>query len=240
MAANVIMFNHPVYFLRRIVSKILTMKNVIIAAAVFTLAMSSCKKDDSAPGGGPVTEDFSPGKSGSSWTYQSATTGEYTLTMSNADTTINGRKYNIYNSTNGANEYRAKDGNNYYRFLNVGAPLNVGVEELYLKSDAGVGADWTVNQNVMIGSIPTTLKLNYTIAEKGQTKTVLGNTYNNVTKVNLEIAASSAIGNLPAGNGTFYYSPDAGIISYKLLIKNPLTQDIIVDNSFELKSYTLK
>lgn len=216
------------------------MKKFLVALSIAAIVFPSCKKDESSSGG-VVSDSFSPGKAGSSWTYQSTSTGEYTLTMSNKDTTINGRVYNIYNSTTGANEYRAKDGNNYYRFFSIPTLLDAGLEELYLKSDVDEGGGWKVEQDINFGGVPPKVIFQYNIVTKGGTKTVLGKTYNNVTRVGLVVSVKNGPIASQTGNGTFYYSPDAGIISYKLLITQPLDPSTtLFDNSFELKSYTLK
>ncbi len=112
------------------------------AALVLIFLLSGCGKDS------PVKIDYSPLTAGSTWTYENTPGTPFTLTATNRDTVALGKTYKILTNSNGPNNYRAKVGNEYYRF---GAFATVGlnsVEELYLKDNVAVNATWSSSQNI--------------------------------------------------------------------------------------------
>lgn len=197
------------------------MKKLFLSVYMATLMMllfSSCKKDDDTTP--PASANYSPLTTGSNWTYQyveSNDTSSYELTVTGADTSINGRNYKVLAGTDGENSYLAKSGNDYYRFASF---PNIGIggfEELYLKDNAAVNAQWKDTVNFTVQSFPISAFLTYTLKEKGGTRSVSGKTYNNVIFVRLDI---SALG-LNTGGGDFYYADGVGLIESNILVTPP-------------------
>nr|MBA4141266.1 hypothetical protein [Segetibacter sp.] len=121
----------------------------------------------------PAT-DYSPLTANSTWTYQTASSGTYTLTSTNRDTTINGKTFHVFTNSNGGNNYMGKSGNDYYRFGILPGIAPNGFDETYLKDNLGVNGTWTVTQNVTVPGFPVAVQVNlaYTIAEKGVQRVV--------------------------------------------------------------------
>jgi hypothetical protein len=155
------------------------------------------------------------------------------LTVTNKDTVALTRTYKVLSNSNGANQYQAKSGNEYYRFATFQGFLPNGVEELYLKGDQGVNATWQFNVSVQFGGVTVPVTAKYTITEKGISKTVQGKSYTDVTHVRQDL--SSAFGN--NGGGDFYYAKGIGMISSTISINVPGSS---TNNTTELTAYEIK
>lgn len=187
-------------------------------AAVFLL-LAGCKKNEDAPPAG----DYSPISAGSTWTYQTNTTpgagtGTYTLTATNRDSVVNGRSYRVFTSTTGTNSYRNKSGNDYWSFGTVPA-VNLQIEQLYLKDNAAVGANWQSTQTINMPGAPAPLvaTLIFTVKEKGISRTVSGTSFSNVIRVGLKVSVTLAGEVVDAD---FYHAPGVGLIETRYEVKN--------------------
>jgi hypothetical protein len=208
---------------------------LIAISSMFIFA--GCGKDDTKT---PAT-DYAPMTASSTWTYQTAPSGTYTLTSTNRDTTINGKTFHVFTNTNSnvGNNYMGKSGNDYYRFGILPGIAPTGFDETYLKDNLDVNGTWVVTQNATAPGIPTPIPVNltYTITEKGVQKVVSGTTYSNVIHVKLNISALGISG----GNGDFYYSGGVGLIESTLVINaNPAFGIQASNQTQTLTNYSIK
>lgn len=204
--------------------------SVFVAAL---LALTSCKKkSEDAP-----APDYSPLTAGSTWTYQTNGGQSYTLTATNRDTTAMGRSYRVLSNSAGPNNYRAKSGNDYYRFGVVQGLGANGFEELYLKDGQALNATWQATQMINVPNIPVPVAatLTYTLKEKDITRTVGGKVYNKVQHVRLDVSVA-LFGSV--GGGDFYYAEGIGLIESSLLLTAQGQQ--IANVSETLVSYSIK
>jgi len=210
---------------------------LIAAVLLIGLTGTSCKKKSTT-----VTTNYLPLKSGNSWTYKNTPPGtNSTLTVTDKDTTINGRQYMVLSNTGGPNNYWAKSGNDYYRYaLTSQIPGQSGIEELYLKGEVALNTTWNAVQPVNVTGIGmVNIKQNYKIAELGVSKTVLGKAYNDCAHVRLDLVASvPLLGDQNIGGGDFYYANGIGLVSYTLNVTVP--GQTAINQQSELVSYTLK
>lgn len=214
------------------------MKQMICTCIAALALITGCKKSEDAA---PLPGNFGTvGNSGSSWTYVSSSSGVYTLTMTDKDTLINAKSYDVLKNSAGGNEYQGKFGNDYYRFLRLPTFAVNGFEELYLKADAGVGGSWQINLPISFGGFPGTAQLTYTLTEAGISKTVLNKTFPNVIHVKLTVKAGITGFMADAGGGDFYYADGVGIISYAIDLKDPNTNTSSFTENIQLQSYTIK
>jgi hypothetical protein len=206
---------------------------LLLAAVLF-----GCKKKTEA------TLDFGPLTAGSTWTYRSTTVGSpatsYTLTATNRDTIANGKTYRVISNSAGGNNYRNKTGSDYYSFGRFEA-LNANVEQLYLKDNADVNAKWqsTTNFTAPQLPIPLTATSEYTVREKGLSRTVNGVSFTNVIRVGLAINVSAGIGLVATGDA--YYAPNVGLIESQYdVIANAIAQIPASTTTEILTSYSIK
>jgi len=206
----------------------------LVASAMFLF--SNCSKDDSSPAAS--SGNFSPLTSGSSWTYKysegTSASNNITVTVTNRDTVVGGKTYKVLTSSDGTTSYLAKTGSDYYRF---GSFPSVGInsfEELYLKDNKGVNETWTSVANFVFSGQNIAANLTYTIKEKGVTRTVNGNVFNNVTHVRLDI---SIAGNV-LGGGEFFYQDGVGLIEDSILVTPPFGS--AYTSKEEIVSYNIK
>lgn len=200
---------------------------------------TQCKKDDSSPS--QVTNsNYSPLTTGSTWTYSStedtsaATT--FTATVTDKDTTVNGRTYKVLTTSDASgNIYMTREDSNYYRFSSFPQIGINGFEELYLKDNRPVNSPWTATQNFTLSGspIPLTATLTYNITEKGISHSVNGQTYNDVIHVNVDINVFS----VSIGGGDFYYAKGIGLIDNTINLAPPGTH---YSSRQQLVSYTIK
>ncbi len=198
-----------------------------VIAAVCVFALASCKKKSTV-----AESDFSPLTVGSNWTYIiNGVTNK--LTVTNKDTTAQGRTYKVLSNSNGANQYQTKVGSEYYRLAVFPGFLPNGFDELYLKSEQSVNATWQLSVPVVFSGVPVTITSKYTITEKGISKTVQGKNYVDVIHVRQDFL--SAFGNM--GGGDQYYAKGIGLISSALAITIPGQSST---TNVELVSYEIK
>ncbi len=212
------------------------MKKTIVPICFICSAMLffiQCKKDSATP----AEINFSPLTAGSNWTYkytEGTTTSTFTLTATNRDTVANTKTYKVLSSSDGTPNYLAKVGNDYYRFA---AFPSIGVnsfEELYLKDNKAVNDTWTGLASFRYSGTDITANLTYTLKGKGESRTVNGKTFNNVTHVRLDI---SIFGNV--GGGDFYYQEGVGLIEDSILVTPPLGGQSY-NSKQEIISYQIK
>jgi hypothetical protein len=203
----------------------------LLVVALFFLGLSSCKKDSE-----PAPEFISL-NAGSTWTYQPNTGAAYTLTVTSKDTTAMGKVYKVISSSNGANNYWARSGNEYYRFASLPQLGINGFDELYLKDNQPVNTNWKLRQPITVPTIPLplTATLSYTIKEKDITRTVSGKAFEKVIHVNLEVSVGG-LGTM--GGGDYYYADHVGLIESSLLLAYSGTQ--LINRTEVLTSYTIK
>ena len=213
------------------------------------LVAISCKKDEGTPA--PATVTYLNIASGNVWNFEltknvstAPAVSTYSLTSSTTDTTINARQYHIFNRSTGDKEYFYITGNDYYEYLILPFLDTIKTENLYLKSGANAGDNWTQNvAPITYSGITANLSKSDTVIEKGLTKIVKGITYTDVVRVRggLKILSISFPGLSPTLTSVLdnYYAPKVGkIYSYiklRLQLNSPLLPAPI-DQTFENKT----
>jgi hypothetical protein len=213
----------------------LKMKKLFIAITVFVFVSSSCKKSTD------TVVEYYPLTTGSSWTYKSTPGNTYTLTVTNKDSVVNGRTYKVLSNSNGANNYQAKIGTDYYRYVPTNAfPGLTGLEELFLKDNLSVGTTWQTTQPLTIPGVgAVTMKLNYKAAAIGVSKLVSTVTYTDCIQVQLTLVASLGIlGETAIGNGDFYYAKGIGLVNSTLNVNIP--GQTAFNQTTDIISYVIK
>jgi hypothetical protein len=231
------------------------MKKIIISALFIASMATSCKKDD--PGTGtPTISKFITTTPGTTWTYQTTdnSTSEvstYTRTSSDRDTTINSKLYHIFNNTdvNGTTEaYYNNTGNDYYQFSTLAPGLDP-IDLNYLNDTKILGETWNQSFSIPVPNAPIpglmlTVRINYSVVEKGNSLVVNGKTYNNVVKVksNITIDPFFGISVSTTSNIFNYYAPKYGLIKsdFNLVaslngseVINTNTTDILMSSSIQ-------
>ncbi|RFZ91982.1 hypothetical protein D0C36_11075 [Mucilaginibacter conchicola] len=212
------------------------MKKYLLALLpVLVFCFGSCKKDtpdlsnltviDGAtiPGGNnsgsngnsSANSSYLPTTTGSSWTYKSDATGESAEAhITGVITPINGQNYyelksNTKGKENTFQYYYVKD--NKYKIVATTEQEKVTVEFFILDNNLAVGGEWTAKMTPdgLVNGIPgqTVSK----VIEKGITKTVLNNTYNNVIHTRMTVQYDFGIGNGFEDFGTYDYYLAKGI-----------------------------
>lgn len=204
------------------------MKKLIIPACILAFGLAACSKDDPAP----AADKYMTISTNSRWIYDvttdpgtaGASTFQDTVTVSPTDTSINGRSYRIFTHSGGGSDYYHISGSDYYRFQQAsGGGLDLSIEELYLKDNAAVGANWSQTVNVPVtgvGTLPVTLT--NSILEKGGSKVVNGVTYNNVIAVKTDITVTGLPPGTITSNIRSYYAPVVGLIQGDYQVSIPL------------------
>lgn len=148
------------------------------------------------------------------------TTTEYILTSLGTDTTIQGKKFNVFTSNLAGPEsqtYFTKEGGNYFQY---GTYIDPGSGEvspngfimLYFKDDQPVGSTWEETHTIqgMVQHFKSSIK------GKGLSKTVNGITYKDV--IEIEVTATPE---LPAGTPEIPGMPiDLKTVTHGFLAKN--------------------
>jgi len=229
------------------------MKKIIISALFIASMATSCKKDDA---GTPAISKFITTTPGTSWTYQStdnstSTISTYTRTSSSRDTTISNKVYHIFNNTdaNGTTDaYYNNTGNDYYQFSTLAAGLDP-IDLHYLNDAAVAGTGWNQSVSVPVPNSPIpglmlTIRINYSVIEKGTSLVVNGKTYNNVVKVKSDITIDpiTFVTISTTSNIYNYYAPKYGLIKsdFNLVaslngsqVINTNTTDILMSSSIQ-------
>ncbi len=188
-------------------------------------------------------------------TYVDSTTAGVDTTTSTlailGDTTINGKKFNRVSAFAAFKQgllYNC-DGGNYIVYQAV-PNLGLNVDSLFqslglpasgvaipsrilttiLKSNSALGSTWsdTVTQFTVAGLLKATVKIDYTLQEKGGQRTVLGKTYNNVihvsSKLNLVVPLLPITLPFDVSVDT-WYADSVGIVETRT-VNNGVTQSV--------------
>ena len=192
---------------------------LFLVAGSSIILFGSCSKNDPQPDP-PAAANYSPQTANSTWTYKNTPGSTFTLTATNRDTTANGKTYKVYLNSSGSNNYMGKTGSSYYRFGSIAELGLNAVEELYLKDDQAVNATWLITQAFTAPGIPVplTASLNYTIKEKGITRTVGSKLFTNVIHVRLDLSVTILNS---IGGGDFYYAEGVGLIENAINVSVP-------------------
>jgi hypothetical protein len=225
------------------------MKTKILILFAGTLFFTACsKKNDSTT---PTATDttYINTSAGSTWSYHEVdssgatpNTSDYTVTSTSQDSTINGRKYHVYNYSYGGNNYLALDGHTYYQYDSIPISSGINVERSYLVDNAAVGTTWKDDFNLTIPNIPVPVTLTATnkIAEKGISRTINGVTYSNVIHVSTSLSTALIPSGFTSAIDT-YYAPNYGLIESSTLIQlNYLTLSENINIKTQLMSASLK
>ena len=217
-------------------------KSVSVALAA-CIAFASCKKEvanepagntSEAISGIPAAQAYYATPDGETYTYIDTTAGGAASTSVSSqqrvgDTTINDQSFAKVTG----------DGSKQYNYQNTSDGVTTlvsfnGTEKItttVLKANEPVGTVWT--DQFTTGGIPTTYE--WTIAEKGISRTVLGVTYNDVIKVHLNgtAAMGDKAANTPIANADYYYAPAVGLIEN--IGYNPATGQVELHRVFQKK-----
>lgn len=222
------------------------MKTVVYLVAV-TLIFSACKKNNS--NSSVSTDVYLNTTQGSSWSYtQTDKSGtkppsNYTVTSSSKDTTINSRKYHVYDYSSGGSEYLGVDGHDYYQYDSIPVSGGINIERLFLKDNASAGTTWNQDFSLTIPGVPLPVPLTVSnkIAEKGINRTVNGTNYSNVIHVSTSLSSGLIPSSSFSSSIDSYYAPRYGLIENTTVIHLDylgLTEDINVNT--ELTGSSLK
>jgi len=229
------------------------MKKIIISALFIASMATSCKKDDN---GTPGISKFITTTPGTSWNYQStdnstSTISTYTRTSTSRDTTISSKLYHVFTNTdvNGTTDaFYNNTGNDYYQFSTLAAGLDP-IDLHYLNDAAVAGTGWNQSFSVPVPNSPIpglmlTVRMNYSVVEKGTSLVVNGKTYNDVVKVKTDITIDPVFGLsvTTTSNIYNYYAPKYGLIKsdFNLVaslngseVINTNTTDILMSSSIQ-------
>ncbi len=222
------------------------MKTVVYVVAV-TLIFSACKKNNS--NSSASTDVYLNTTQGSSWSYtQTDKSGtkppsNYTVTSSSKDTTINSRKYHVYDYSYGGSEYLGVDGHDYYQYDSIPVSGGINIERLFLKDNASAGTTWNQDFSLTVPGIPLPVPLTVSnkITEKGINRTVNGTNYSNVIHVSTSLSSGLIPSSSFSSSIDSYYAPRYGLIENTTVIHLDylgLTEDINVNT--ELTGSSLK
>lgn len=224
------------------------MKKLLIFFAT-GLIFFACKKESSK--NTPATDVYTNTASGSSWSYHQTnysannSSSDYTVTSTANDTTINSRKYHVYQYSYGGNEYLAVDGHDYYQYDSIPISGGLNIERLYLKDNVSTGDTWKQDFPLTIPGVPLplTLTVENKIAEKGISKTVNGKSFSNVIHVTTTLSAPGIPSSALSSAIDSYYAPGYGLIENTTVIQLNYPDLGIVENvnlKTELTSTDLK
>ena len=207
----------------------------------------ACKKK-SEPG---PTGDFQPMTSGSSWTYAvtGTSSGSFTVTATDRDTSVNSRTFRVFTNTAGPNKYYNKTGSDYPRFSRLAELNNQSVELLYLKDNLNKGQSWVEvkSANVPItglGTVPVTARFTFTVTEKGISRTVNGTAFTDVLQITAVPEFSAVVSSVPVtipstSNLQYFYARRVGLINSLTALEIPLAS-ISSNTETRLTAYTIK
>ena len=193
------------------------MKTTFLLLAV-TIVFSACQKNNSSTS--VSTDVYINTSAGSSWSYlQTDLTNinppsNYKVTSTSNDTTINSRKYHVYNYSYGGSEYLGVTGNDYYQYDSIPISGGINIERLYLKDNASTGTTWDQNFTLTIPGVPLPVPLTVSnkIVEKGIDRTENGTTYSNVIHVSTTLSSALIPSSSLNSSIDSYYAPKYGLI----------------------------
>lgn len=190
-----------------------------IVVMVVTM-LAACKKEKSQEE--PVVQntcDYAPYTTGSSFAYQqvavsSPDTFHYTLQVM-GDSTVNGEQFRVLedDAGSGMSLFRC-GGGTYVQVADIAAVSNVPsnvVRTVYLKDNVALGGGWQEQFPInlpIVGDVQ--LVVDYTIMQKGTSKTVLGTVYKDVIGVRMEVSIPPYLP--PTELSTNYYAKGVGLI----------------------------
>lgn len=194
----------------------------LIAILFAATLLFSCSKEMSREGDGALpptsTCDYAPYTTGSSFSYMNVNSAKdtirYTFTVS-GDTTINGNVYKIVGNDSVFTCSSCKDGI-YTQIASILTFQGYSADDLkltYLKDNVAAGTTWRDTITVSNGGASTSGILEFTVTQKGVTKTVNGKDYAEVIAVRMD--AYALILNNPVSVGTIstsYYGKGIGLI----------------------------
>lgn len=180
-----------------------------------------------------------------SWNYQTDSAGRitpYTLTSTASDTTVSGKTYHIFNSTDASGtsrEYYNITGRDYYQYNQLSSSIPAA-ELHYLNDSLPVGSNWQQPFSVTQTGITFSGNIKYTIDSVGVSATVNGTTYSNLIRVKTEIVnATASLGTaaIPLQNIFAYYAPRYGMVKSTFQLHVTITipfvgsQDVVNTNT---------
>lgn len=158
----------------------------LLFASLLALSLFSCKKDDGPDPIEPTEEKehYMPLKVGNTWTYNSASLGTYTYSITGKKTIDNFEYYAAFNTATSDTSYMNYDGNKLYSLMNYNGE---NVKLLFLDEDANVGDIWPAGtvSAVVPGSYTMTGIYTCEYIAHHDTYTVNNITYNDVIEINM-------------------------------------------------------
>lgn len=193
------------------------MKNALLLFATAIL-FTACQKDLVDPTNTPTTTnttnngsgDYYPLAAGNTWQYSSTSYGNYTNTILDKDTLIEGKKYFVVTASNTpGHQYLNKTGPVYtFWGSSIGG---ISAKNYVLLKEGPVGTIWSSSIDV-----PNAINTyDYKTEALGLTRIVNGKAYKNVMQLSTKISMTSPLfGSTPidAGSMTTYYAKGVGII----------------------------
>lgn len=212
---------------------------LFITLALFVTVFAACKKDknDTTPEPGTPETDYQPLTAGSTWQYNSSTSGAYTETATNNDSTIEGETYRAVDNSENGRRYINKNGGVYKAYGYV-QEIDQYLKMTYLK-DAAAGATWQESVNYTYSGFTVPVTFQYIIVSRDSDKIVNNVTYKNVIAVDITISANSPLvgGNVTLATGRQFYAKGVGTISSSL---NFDALNTTVNDSTYLVAYDIK
>jgi hypothetical protein len=152
------------------------------------VSFSSCEKDnDDAPiSDSGSKEHYMPVSIGNSWTYNSASYGEYTVSVTGKEEINNKEYYTLSNSlSSGVGGYLRYQGNKLYMYSTVGG---TPAELLIVDEDATAGQEWEAGKVAQSQPNILSYAIKYTgkFVQYHETYTFKGKSYTNVMEINLK------------------------------------------------------
>lgn len=234
--------NYVLYLLYFSPSKFIFMSfKSLLAVACMSLIFFSCSKDKSVEKNGQGnTTSFQPTTAGSSWNYQDNinTNGNFTLTATGQDSTVDGITYAIFadkpDST--SQVYPTLFGQSQNDYYALGFVTTFGNTALLYLKDTTKNATWTQDVSLNAPSFgQITAELDFTLAQTGISYTVNGKTYPNTAHVSLLVKAQIAGQLVSAGvTGDIYFARGVGILSAVIQNNGSKVEDV------SLVSYSIK
>lgn len=207
------------------------------AGIIVVLLLAACKKEKSLEE--PLVQntcDYAPYSTGSVFEYEqtyAATpdTDAFSLQVK-GDSMVNNELYRLLEEDGGgATSLFRCGGGSYIQLADVSELTNTAsepVQTIYLKDNVPLGQGW---EDQFIINLPIVGKVeltaNYTVIQRGTSKTVLGKVYKDVIGVRMEVSVPPYLP--PTEFNTGYYAKGVGLIE--------MNNDT---DTIRLKSYTIR